>query len=89
MSGAIRNSILTQLPPATRSLTAALIITSAILMILRSGLTTQDLKQISYGGQDATLAFPWVVAIPGLTLIRPWTLLTTAFVEVNLIEVTL
>ena len=84
---AVINTIFDSVPVASRYLTLALLLVSTLLFILRSGLTREDLKQLGYGGQDSILAFPSVVIVPGFVLWRPWTLLTAAFVEINLIEV--
>ena len=58
------------IPPTSRYLTIALVSVSSLLFVLRSSLTKEDLKQLVGGGADQTLAFPWLVVVPGYVLFR-------------------
>jgi hypothetical protein len=78
---------LISLPPATRALTAALVTLSTLLFVLRLSLAPKDIKGIFGASGDNTLVFPWLVLLPGNVIWYPWTLVTAAFVESNLIEV--
>ncbi|KAL8293554.1 hypothetical protein RQP46_000255 [Phenoliferia psychrophenolica] len=79
-------SSLLALPPATRALTAALFALSTLFFFLRLSLAPRDLKSIFGATGDNSLAFPWLVLVPGSVLWYPWTLVTAAFVETNFIE---
>lgn len=87
MSPSTLPSALLSLPPATRALTAALIIFSSLLFVLRLSLAPKDIKGIFGASGDNTLVFPWLVLLPGNVVWYPWTLVTAAFVETNLVEV--
>lgn len=83
-------SVLQQLstvPPVTRLLTLALLGGSVFVGLLRASAGPADLAGVFRGGYDATLMYPWIVVVPGSVVWYPWTLLTAAFVEVNVIEV--
>ena len=80
-------SSLVALPPATRALTAGLVALSTLFFFLRLSLAPRDLKSILGATGDNSLAFPWLVLVPGSVLWYPWTLITAAFVETNFIEV--
>lgn len=79
--------VLASLPPATRALTALLIGCSTFFFLLHLSLAPTDLKGIFGASADDTLAFPWLVLVPGSVVWYPWTLVTGAFVESNLVEV--
>ncbi|SGY79145.1 BQ5605_C008g05054 [Microbotryum silenes-dioicae] len=74
------------LPPATRALTGALVGMSLLLFALRLSLAPGDLKGIFGASSDPSLVFPWLVLLPGSVMWYPWTLLTSSFVESNLLE---
>lgn len=74
------------LPPATRALTGTLIAASLLFLLLRLSVTPHDLKTIFGATGDVSLVFPWLVLVPGKVVWAPWTLLTSAFVETNLVE---
>ncbi|SCV70812.1 BQ2448_3574 [Microbotryum intermedium] len=74
------------LPPATRALTGALVVMSLLLFALRLSLAPGDLKGIFGASSDPSLVFPWLVLLPGSVVWYPWTVLTSSFVENNLIE---
>ncbi|GAA6007553.1 hypothetical protein JCM10207_006384 [Rhodosporidiobolus poonsookiae] len=74
------------LPPATRILTGTLFALSFLFFLLRVSLPDHDLKSIFGAAGDASLAFPWLVLVPGNVVWAPWTLLSAGFVETNLIE---
>ncbi|GAA5994619.1 uncharacterized protein JCM10292_002171 [Rhodotorula paludigena] len=74
------------LPPATRALTGALVALSLLFAVLRLSSAPKDLRAIFGAAGDVSLAFPWLVLVPGNLVWAPWTLLTAAFVETNLIE---
>ncbi|BGP47508.1 hypothetical protein JCM10450v2_003363 [Rhodotorula kratochvilovae] len=74
------------LPPATRALTGVLVAASLLFLLLRLSVTPHDLKTIFGATGDVSLVFPWLVLVPGNVIWAPWTLLTSAFVETNLIE---
>lgn len=74
------------LPPATRALTLTLVAGSLLFLLLRLSVTPHDLKSIFGATGDVSLVFPWLVLVPGKVYRAPWTLLTSAFVETNLIE---
>ncbi|GAA6035830.1 hypothetical protein JCM8097_005727 [Rhodosporidiobolus ruineniae] len=81
----VLSSLLT-LPPATRTLTLTLLTLSLLFLLLRlSAPEGRQLKAV-LGSGDAAVAFPWLVLLPGHVFWAPWTLLTAAFVETNLIE---
>lgn len=76
------------LPPATRSLTGALVAFTLLFTLLRLSVSPKDLRNlVGAAGGDSSLLFPWLVLVPGNVGWAPWTLLTSSFVEVNLIEV--
>lgn len=89
MSAITFPAALVSLPPATRALCGLLVILSGLLCVLRiGGNSTSDGVSATPGlGSGGVLAFPWLVLVPGSVLWYPWTLLTSAFVETNLIEV--
>ncbi|GAA5845030.1 hypothetical protein JCM9279_005410 [Rhodotorula babjevae] len=74
------------LPPATRALTLTLVAGSLLFLLLRLSVTPHDLKSIFGATGDVSLVFPWLVLVPGKVYRAPWTLLTSAFVETNLVE---
>lgn len=78
---------ITSLPPATRIVTALLVISTTLLFLLRLSLAPRDLKTIFGASGDTTLAVPWLVLVPGSVVWYPWTLVTAAFAESNLVEV--
>lgn len=80
-------TVFSTVPTETRALFGAVIAATGLLLLLRSSLTTDDLKAVFGAGQDSLLVFPWMVVVPGHVLWRPWTLLTAPFVESNLLEV--
>lgn len=86
MAAPIR-TVFSTVPLETRVLFGGIVGASSVLLLLRSSLTADDIKAVFGAGQDSLLVFPWIVAVPGSVLWRPWTLLTAAFVESNLIEV--
>ncbi|ORY74510.1 eukaryotic integral membrane protein-domain-containing protein [Leucosporidium creatinivorum] len=86
MSSITLPTALLSLPPATRALTGALFILSSLLFVLRLSLDPKDIKGIFGASGDNTLVFPWLVLLPGNVVWYPWTLVTAAFVETNLIE---
>ncbi|POY73830.1 hypothetical protein BMF94_3371 [Rhodotorula taiwanensis] len=81
----ILNSALS-LPPATRTLTIALVSCTLLFTLLRLSVSPKDLKTLLGATGDSSLLFPWLVLVPGNVLYAPWTLLVSSFVEVNLIE---
>lgn len=83
---AVLSSILLSLPPATRILTGLLISLSTLLFLLRIVFSPNDLKRVFGATEDTTLAFPWLVLVPGSALWYPWTLALAGFVESNLVE---
>lgn len=80
-------TIFSTVPLETRCLFASVVGATSVLLLLRSSLTADDLKAVFGAGQDSLLVFPWIIAVPGYVLWRPWTLLTAPFVESNIIEV--
>ena len=80
-------SSLSAVPAATRLLLLALFLCSAFLALVRASAGPADLAGVFRGGADATLMYPWMVVVPGSVIWYPWTLLSAAFVEVNVIEV--
>jgi len=72
-------SLVTSLPPATRALTLLLIASSALMMVLR--ISSDD------GEGQGPSAFPGLVLLPGAVIWYPWTLVTSSWVETNLVEV--
>jgi hypothetical protein len=94
MSAITFPAALVSLPPATRSLCGLLVVSSTLLFVLRLGgrgdsvPSTDGSISAPVGlGAGGDLAFPWMILVPGSVLWYPWTLLTSAFVETNLIEV--
>lgn len=75
------------LPPATRYLTLSLVGLSVLYFFVHLSVNPRDLKGIFGATGDASLAFPWLVLVPGNVIWAPWTLLTAAFVETNFPEV--
>lgn len=80
-------SVLTSLPPATRAVTALLVGFSSILFLLKLSSNPSNFKAIIGASKDSTLAFSYLVLVPGKALYFPWTVITAPFVEANLIEV--
>lgn len=82
------------LPPATKALTGTLIALSTFLFLLKltaepasaDGISTSLLAS---GGRDASVAYPWLVVVPGQVGWYFWTLLSAGFVETTFIEVRL
>ena len=79
--------VLSSLPPGTRALTAMLVGFSSLLFLLKLSSNPSDYKAILGASKDSTLAFSYLVLVPGKVLYFPWTVLTAPFVEANLIEV--
>lgn len=69
---------ITSTPPATRAFT--------ILLILFSGANMWLLRVYHVDSFD-TASVPYLTLVPALSLTYPWTLLTAAFVETTVIEV--
>lgn len=92
MSGAFLTSsgplgFLISLPPTTKGLTAALLACSILIQVARMTIEVHDLKSVFRGSKDDSLAFPWLVVVPGYAFFRPWTLVTAALTEAGLFEV--
>lgn len=75
-----------QLPTGTRILCGLLLSLSFLVQILRFSLSATDLKTVFRGSKDDSLAFPWLVVVPGSVIWNPWTLLTAGLCEVGIIE---
>ncbi|KAG0150185.1 hypothetical protein CROQUDRAFT_38580 [Cronartium quercuum f. sp. fusiforme G11] len=75
-----------QLPPGTRVLCGLLISLSVFIQLFRFSLSEVDLKAVFRGRVDDSLAFPWLVIVPGSILWNPWTILTAGLCEVGLVE---
>ncbi|CAH7675462.1 eukaryotic integral membrane protein-domain-containing protein [Phakopsora pachyrhizi] len=75
-----------QLPTGTRILSTVLIGLSILIQILRFTLSPVDLKTLFRGNSDDSLAFPWLVVVPGSVIWNPWTVLTAGLCEVGVIE---
>ncbi|GAA5956674.1 hypothetical protein JCM10213_003315 [Rhodosporidiobolus nylandii] len=80
-------STLLCLPPATRLLTCVLFTLSSLFFLLRVTLPEHEARNLLRASGGAAVAFPWLVLVPGNVIWAPWTLLTSGFVETNLIEV--
>ena len=80
-------------PPSTTPVyyrvAASRVTTSTVIQVARLTLSKADLKAVFRGSVDDSLAFPWLVVVPGSAFFRPWTLVTAAFTEAGLIEVRL
>ncbi|GAA6059802.1 hypothetical protein JCM10212_003697 [Sporobolomyces blumeae] len=75
------------LPPATRTLTLALIASSTLYAFVRFSNASNDPAGILVDGPgDAGSTVPWLTLVPAKVAYAPWTLLTAAFTETNLIE---
>ncbi|BGP15462.1 hypothetical protein JCM10213v2_003441 [Rhodosporidiobolus nylandii] len=79
-------STLLCLPPATRLLTCVLFTLSSLFFLLRVTLPEHEARNLLRASGGAAVAFPWLVLVPGNVIWAPWTLLTSGFVETNLIE---
>ncbi|GAA5941741.1 uncharacterized protein JCM15063_002658 [Sporobolomyces koalae] len=79
----ILNSALA-LPPATRGLTLCLIASSTVYFFLRLSAARTGLDNARTG--DAGTTVPWLNLVPANVLYAPWTLVTAAFTETNMIE---
>lgn len=94
----ILNSALS-LPPATRGLTLCLISCSTVYFFSRLSIAREslDFPADATGAKyrlppptgDAGTTVPWLNLVPANVAYAPWTLLTAAFVETNLVEVSL
>lgn len=65
-------SFVSSIPVATRSMTAALLVLSITLALLRLTLTETGLHLISFSREDSAVAFPWLVIVPGSSFWYPW-----------------
>ncbi|GAA5836343.1 hypothetical protein JCM3766R1_003495 [Sporobolomyces carnicolor] len=91
----ILNSALS-LPPATRGLTLCLISCSTVYFFSRLSIAREslDFPADATGAKyrlppptgDAGTTVPWLNLVPANVAYAPWTLLTAAFVETNLVE---
>ena len=68
---------LASIPPATRALALLLVVLSSAYQYLR----------YVDPSQNPASAFPYLVLVPGSSLWYPWTIITSSFVEVTIIEV--
>ncbi|EGG00316.1 uncharacterized protein MELLADRAFT_118047 [Melampsora larici-populina 98AG31] len=75
-----------QLPPGTKVLVALMVGLSTLIQLFRFSLSELDLKAVFRGRMDDSLAFPWLVMVPGSVLWNPWTILTAGLCEVGLVE---
>ncbi|KAK4047926.1 hypothetical protein OIV83_005110 [Microbotryomycetes sp. JL201] len=82
-SSGFSSATVLSLPPATRALTLLLITCSTLLFLTRVTQAPRDVKQ-ALGASDGMV--DWLVVTPGNVMWYPWTLLTSSFVENNLIE---
>ena len=73
------STLLQNVPPGTRVLTAALLAFTTLLFFLRlrSGLGF---------GTVSAVQFPWLVIVPGASFWYPWTLITASFCESSILE---
>ncbi|GAA97561.1 uncharacterized protein L969DRAFT_100541 [Mixia osmundae IAM 14324] len=78
--------VLQTVPIVTRAFTVVIVLLSLILTGLRLSLDDRDVKDVFNGGMDSTLAYPWIVLVPGQAIWKPWTLFISSWVEVNLFE---
>ena len=62
---------------------------SSLLFMLKFSSNPSDYKAILGATKNSTLAFSYLVLVPGKVLYAPWTVITAPFVEANLIEVRL
>lgn len=76
-----------ELPPATRGLTGAIVAFSVFLFLLR--ITTSGVHPIAWHKDDSAVDFPWLVLVPGASFWYPWTLLTSSFCETSWLELIL
>jgi hypothetical protein len=65
-------SFVSSVPIGTRSLTAALLAFTLVLMVLRLTLTDIGLHVISFSKEDSAISFPWLVIVPGSSFWYPW-----------------
>lgn len=75
-----------QLPPGTKVLVALMVGLSTLIQLFRFSLSELDLKAVFRGRMDDSLAFPWLVMVPGSVLWNPWTILTAGLCEVGIVE---
>ena len=73
------STLLQNVPPGTRILSAALLALSTLLFLLRlrTGLGFSTLSAVQ---------FPWLVIVPGASFWYPWTLITASFCESSILE---
>ena len=86
---AVLNSPLTSLaalPIGTKAMLGVLVVASLTVAVLHGFADPHDLKGVLRGSQDALTAFPWIVTVPATIIYTPWTLLTSGFVEGNIVE---
>ncbi len=73
------STLLQNVPPGSRALTAALLAFSLLLFFLR-------LRTGLGFGTASAVQFPWLVIVPGASFWYPWTLLTSSFCESSILE---
>ncbi|KAG8999769.1 hypothetical protein FRB94_005943 [Tulasnella sp. JGI-2019a] len=72
-------------PPATRAISVLILVLSLTYQCLEYRATYASTPAIT----PPVTAFPYLVLVPGSWLWFPWTLVTSAFVEINVIELAL